>query len=306
MADGEVKVKKERDPIMMVCFVVFLLTSCAIVGATVYNDYIKADERSAVIGDTVTVNYTGTYYDYYGNEHSVVFDTSMWSVADDDDVLKSNDFTLRDEKNYTPLKFKVGGTDVLEGFGNAVIGHKIGEKIKAFIPAGSGYNAPDTEVEVKIDNATTIPLSQSLTLAQFKEIYGYELKGYGEIEKSAYGWPASASYNTIDNTVTVLYKPEAGETYTVVDDEFGKVTLNVSADKKSYTYDITDYIVTSTGVGGKKEIQMIMVDFGTEKFYITSVMDADNNKKIEAFTYKTVEERYNQDLYFEIELVSFE
>ncbi|MCL2295471.1 MAG: hypothetical protein FWC29_00100, partial [Methanomassiliicoccaceae archaeon] len=70
-----------------------------------------------------------------------------------------------------------------------------------------------------------------------------------------------------------------------------------------YTYVISDYKVVSAQ-GAEKKIQMIMMDFGIEKFYITSVVDADNNGIADTFSYKTVEERYNQDLYFEIKIIS--
>lgn len=305
MADEEFKVKKERDPIMMVCFVVFLLTTCAIIGASLYNNHVKADDTVAINGNTVVVNYTGTYYDYLGNEHAVVFDTNQWSIANDDDIAKSNGFTLKDEKNYTTLSFKVGGTDVLTGFGNAVIGHKVGDKIKVVIPAGEGYNAADTGATISSTDVQTVPLTETLTLAQFKSIYGYELKGHEEIAESVYGWPASASYNTSNNTVTMVYRPVANTSYEMVDNDFGKVTLNVTSvsNNISYTYTVSDYTVVSQD-GNNKEIQMIMLDMGTKKWYINSVTDTNNDGTAESFTYKTTEERYNQDLYFEIEIVS--
>ncbi|MDR1954733.1 MAG: FKBP-type peptidyl-prolyl cis-trans isomerase, partial [Candidatus Methanoplasma sp.] len=141
MADDEIKVKKERDPIMMVCFIVFLLTACAIVGASGYS-YLKADNATAVTGNTVSVNYIGTYYAEYGKDNYTVFDTSRWSVANDDKILKSNDFMLNTEASYKPLSFQVGGGSVITGFGNAVIGHKVGDKFTVKIPVGEGYNAP--------------------------------------------------------------------------------------------------------------------------------------------------------------------
>ena len=305
MAEDEIKVKKDRDPILMVCFVVFLLTSCAIIGATVYNDLLKADNTMAVTGSSVEVNYTGTYYAYYEDDNYVVFDTSFWSIADNDDILKSNDFTARSQNSYSPLKFTVGGTDVLTGFGNAVIGHKVGDKVRVMIPAGEGYNAANTEERIASSHVFAIPSSENLTTAQFKEIYGYELKGYEEIEESAYGWPASASYNSQNDTVTITYHPISGQNYTVVDNDFGKVVANVTSvgTQINYTLTVSDYVVVNTD-GDNKEIQMIMLDFGTEKHYIKSVVDSNNDGNSDSFVWKTDGERYNQDLYFEIEIVS--
>ncbi|MDR0309642.1 MAG: FKBP-type peptidyl-prolyl cis-trans isomerase, partial [Candidatus Methanoplasma sp.] len=176
MAEDEVKVKKDRDPIMMVCLVVFLLTACVITSASVYNNYLKADDTLAVNGSTVSVNYIGTYYAHYGDENYAVFDTSRWSVANDDKVLKSNDFTKNAESAHKPLEFAVGGGSVLEGFSNAVIGHKVGDKIKVVIPAGEGYNAAEADVTVSTSSVISMPATEVLTAAQFREIYGYDLK----------------------------------------------------------------------------------------------------------------------------------
>lgn len=306
MAEDEVKMRKERDPILMVCFVVFLLASCAIIGSSVYNNYLKADDTMAVSGSSVTVNYTGSYYAYYGEEYYVVFDTSRWSVADNDDAPKSNDFELRDEKNYTELKFTVGGTDVLAGFGNAVIGHKVGDKIKVVVPSGEGYIAPATEQIVTASQVFTVSSTEKLTSAQFKELYGYDLRGYEVIEKSVYGWPATASYNNNDDTITMTYSPVANQTYEMVDSEYGKVSAKVSSvgNNISYTMVVSDYTVVSTDSEGNKEIQMIMVNLGTEKHYVKSVVDADNDGTPESFVWKTAGEKFNQDLYFEIEIIS--
>ncbi|MDR3074723.1 MAG: FKBP-type peptidyl-prolyl cis-trans isomerase [Candidatus Methanoplasma sp.] len=306
MADSEIKVKKDRDPIMLVCFVVFLLAACAIIGASVYNNYLKADDTMAVEGSTVSVNYTGTYYGFYGEDGYVVFDTSLWSVADNGDVLKSNDFKLNGESTYKPLSFVVGGGSVIAGFGNAVIGHKVGDKILVKVPAGEGYNSPDTEVRVSASSPSSVPATEVLTSAQFMQLYGHDLRGYEEIEKSVYGWPASASYNSATGSVTIMYHPSAGSSYQMVDNGFGKVTLNVTSvagGSITFTYTVSNYKTVSTE-GSDKEIQMIMLDFGTHKWYINSVTDTDGNGVADTFTYKTVAERYNQDLYFEIEIVS--
>ncbi|MCL2318071.1 MAG: hypothetical protein FWC44_03335, partial [Methanomassiliicoccaceae archaeon] len=91
-----------------------------------------------------------------------------------------------------------------------------------------------------------------------------------------------------------------------VDSDFGKMELKVSSVSGasiSYTYVISGFTVVSTE-GTAKNIQMIMVDFGTQKYYITSVVDANNDGVAESFTYRNVAERYNIALYFEIEIVS--
>jgi hypothetical protein len=307
MSGDEVRIKKDRDPIMVVCFVVFLLASVAVIGSTVYNDFVKADDTLAAPGDSVVVDYTGTYYAYYGETNAVVFDTSYWGIADDDSVTKSYGFTLKAESAYLPLKFKVGGTDVLADFGNAVIGHKVGDKIRVLVAADRGYVAADTEKTVSTSDTVTIPAEQKLTSAQFESIYGYKLTGRANNIVSPYGWPADAAYNSSDDTVTVYNKPVVGQSYDITDDKFGKVAANVTASgasSVSFKYVLSGYTVVGNGPGSSKNIEMIKVNLGTQVFYINSVIDTNGDSIAESFTYKTAEERYNQPLYFDIEIVS--
>ena len=307
MADDEIKVKKDRDPIMMVCFVVFILTVCAITGATIYNNYVKADDTTAVVGSTVSVDYIGTFYDFSGTDNAVVFDTSQWSVANDSSILKSNDFTLKTQSSYTPLSFAVGGTSVLTGFGNAVIGHKVGDTIQVVIPAGQGYNAASTDTTVNAANTITMPTTETLTAAQFNTLYGFVLKGFAQIDKTVYGWPATASFNSASNTVTMTYTPVTGTSYTAVGNDFGTVALKVSSvsgGNISFVYVVSNYVtVGDKAADGSAPIKMILVDFGTETFYITSVTTGSNGV-VASFVTQTVSERFNQDLYFTIKLVS--
>ena len=304
MTGDEVKVRKERDPIMMVCLVVFMLAAVSVTGAMVYDNYIKADDTMAVNGDSVTVNFVGSYYDFYQDGHYVVFDTNIWSVTNDNNVPKSNDFTAREESAHNPLKFTVGGGTVLQMFGDAVIGHKVGDKITVKIPAGQGYNTADTNTFVNASTPANIPATERMTLAQFESAYGFQLNGVKEIT-SVYGWPAMATFNNSDSTVMISHLPVVGQSYVMQDDDFGKVTVRVASvgGNVTFSYEISNFTVVGQN-GANKDIQMILLDLGTEKRYITSVVDSNNDGIADSFVYKTDGERYNQDLYFEIELLS--
>lgn len=310
MTDDEGKVKKGRDPIFMTCLVVFLLASCAIIGASVYDDNIKADDTLAHTGSNVSVNYVGSFYGYEGSEYALVFDTSHWSIANNKDIPKSGDFVLGSESKYKPLNFVIGSGTVIPGFGNSVVGHKVGDKISVEIPVGEGYNAPDTLTTVNVSEIITMPSSETMTLEQFQKYYKINLDGTTFIEKSAYGWPAYASYNSSDGSVTVSYQPEVGKAYVVVKtaEDKPQVTLTVTSASGtgiSYTYKVSNYVSTGvTTATGEAEIQMIKVDFGSSSFYITSVTDKYNDGEADTFTYKTAGEKYNQILYFTIEVVA--
>lgn len=286
--------RKKRDPIFSACFVIFILAAVSVVGAFVNEHYLTEDETKAAYGDSVEVEYVGTFYDYYGSENSVVFDTSYSSIGKDDSVVKSNAF---DKSSYSTLKFTVGGTDVLKDFGYAVVGHKVGDKVRVMIedayPAGSEATRMST-------SGLTIPLVQEMTKAQFTELYGDVNLGDAAQTafKTVYGWDALAYLDTTQNMVVVTNMPNAGETYKYdSEDGFADVSFNVTSTQNgviTYNLALADYKTVDSSTG---EIQMVEVDFGTETWYITNYTGS-------SFTYKTCEEVQNQTLYFEIEIVS--
>lgn len=302
MSDED-KVKKDRDPIFSVCLVVFMVAAVAVIGGYVYGEYFEPDNTVAREGSTVSVDYIGTFYSYYGENSAVVFDTSYSSVANDSSVAKSNDFTVKD--SYSPLSFVVGGTTVLEMFGNVVVGHKVGDTVKVTIPEGSGYNSPDTSVSVSTSEEQIVPRSETMTVSQFNDLYETSITGTMNIT-SVYGWPAVATYDSSTGSVTVAYSQVDLREYVVLDEDNGKVALNVvrvDAEGIHFTYSVSDYIMTGQTVGTMLGIQMIYVDFGTSSFYITSVSQGSPGIA-DSFTYKTAAERYNETLYFEIKLLS--
>jgi len=204
----------------------------------------------------------------------------------------------------------VGGTTVITGFGNAVIGYKAGDTVKVCIPVGTnGYYAPDTSVTVKSGEMQTENLVDTMTATQFSTQYGVSLtQGTYYIENSVYGCSAYASYNSSTGLIDVRYNLEAGSTYTLVDDSnFGKVTMTVSSiSGTSFTYSLTvsNYKVTGENDGAKIGIEMIKVTLGTQSIYITSITDPTSSGTATSFEYKTVAEKYNAVLYFTISIVS--
>ena len=298
--------KKKRDPIFTVCFVVFILAAVSVVGVYVDEHYLTEDTTKAAYGDTVGVRYTGTFYAYCGEDNAVVFDTNVSSIAGDDAIIKSNSFKAGNNK---VLEFKVGGDDVLTGFGNAVVGHKVGDKIQVTVengyPAGSDFNT-------QAMSGLTIPVVQEMSREKFEELYDYDLAdgGMTYIDCTVYGWPATVY--SANNMVYITNMPVQGQTYTYVpggvaddskDDEtaehsFGTTQFTVTGVNGGNivcTIAFSDY----TTVGSDGKIQMIELDFGTETWFVTNI----NGNE---FTYKTCEETRNATLYFEIEIVSIE
>lgn len=288
---GEEKSMKKRDPIFSVCLVVFAIAAVAVLGSFVYDEYIKEDGVVVEFGDTVVVDYVGTYYDYYGGENAVVFDTSYKSIGDDDDVAKSNDFN---KSSYSSLTVTIGEGKFLAGFENALIGHKAGETVKVMIPAGEGYNS---SAPVKTLQKGSVNVNDVLSIAQFEALYDRapEVGEFKEI-KTIYGWNAIATlaegYVIIQSIVSDL----ASE-YVYDEDSPLKLTnVVVDSDVITFDYKLENYTVVNSNTN---EIQMVELNLDGSVVYITNYDESTG-----VITYKTVGEKFNIDLYFEIKIVS--
>lgn len=300
------KVRKERDALMMATSVILVLAICAVIGATVVDKYLTTDDTRVNIGDSVTVEYVGTYYAYYGEDGAVVFDTTYKSIGNNDNVPKSNDFS---KTSFSPFKLTVGTDSVLAAFQSGIVGHKVGDKVRVHIPAGEGYNAPDTIRTYAGSQVVTIPKSETMTLSQFESLYK-DVDGHSVnlSMTSVYGWPAVSTYDASTGKVHIQHSPVAGESYTAYDGDFGKVVMNVtssSASSISFTYTVSDFVkVGKADASGFYPVQMIEVVDGTETFNIVSVKDTNKDGIADAFKFKNVGEKFNIDLYFEITITA--
>ena len=303
--EGE-KVKKEHEPITWACFVVLLIASAAVLGNYVNDNFVQDTNVYAADGCTVVVNYTGAYYNYYGEDGAVVFDTSYYDIASDSSILKANEFVLNDEDEYGTISFTLGTTTTyLSDFMNATVGHHAGETVTVCIPAKDAYVAPDTVQTADSSVDQTAPLATTITAADFKGLYGYDLTGTAVVT-TAYGWDAVATFDNATNLVYLSYQVEAGQQYTAYDGDFGTVITevnSVSDNSVSYTMSVTKCVATgNVNSDGTYEIEMIQLDFGgSNVMYITAV---DNVSSPGSFEYKDVDEKYNVALYFTISIVS--
>lgn len=273
--------KKKRDPIFMVCFVVFILAAVAVVGVYVDEHYLTKDTTKVAYGDNVTVDYVGTFYDFDGNEHAVEFDSG------------SIDFDAET------------GSDVLDKFWQACVGHQVGDRIEVIINPEDGYVAPVTGEKNISMNGLSMGVVQTMTKSQFDAVYDIDLtNGSMNYIQTVYGWYAMASLDSTTQMVTLTHMPEAGQTYTYTyddgDDETEEspvtVTFRVtSTNNDTITYDIDFDGFTSTGNGS--EVEMFELQFGDEVWQVTDVNETNNT-----FSYKTSPNTTNQTLYFVIEI----
>ncbi len=302
--------KRERDPIVWACLIVLLLASVSVLGVYVY-DHGISNGPAAVDGNKVEVDYIGTLYAPYGEEGYAVFDTSFFSVANDENVLKTNSFDLKKESAYNALEVTIGNGSLLKDFENALIGMHAGQTKEIKISAENGYVANVCNYETyNADHAFTVPLADKMPLAAFEELYeldNFEVTAY-ELT-SPYGWKVDATLDKATNSVCLAYDVKVGETYVVSDDGLGKLTTTVKSINNgviSYTYNVEKFNKTADG------IMLLEIYNGSKMLYISDVEE--NNGKVTSYTVKDVakpsdattsSEIYNEVLYFKITLKSF-
>lgn len=272
--------KKKRDPIFSACFVIFILAAVGVVGVYIDEQYLTEDNTSVAYGDNVSVDYTGTFYDYAGSDLAVEFDSGSTS-------FRAN-----------------SSSTVLQKFWEACVGHKVGDEVRVTINPEDGYIAGSTEHRSSL-NGLTMAQVETMTKAQFDSVYDYDLdNGVNTTITTVYGWPAIAMLNSTSQMVTITHMPQAGQTYTYTyddgDDETEEspvtVTFRVSAVGESITYDIhfEGYTTVDSETG---EVQMIELQFGDETWQVTNITGSE-------FVYKTCNNTGNQTLYFVIKITA--
>ncbi len=292
---GEKTAKKDRDPIFTICLAIFLIAAVVAVGAFIANEYFPDNSETASTGDKVTVNYTGTYYDEYGKEHAVVFDTSYANIGNDSNIAKANDYTAK--SSYSPLSFTVGGTTVLKAFGDSVIGHKVGDTSNIYLSESEGYYGHSTFGTLK-KTGNVMYMSTTMTKSEFTAAYPdvSVAENSQTTFTSDYGWDATAILTNNGKSVLVSYKPDV-KTYEVY--KSGNTVVNYKVTQIADGQIAYDIDIQNPTFVDSTNIQMIKLDLGVKTIYITSISG-------DEITYKEGSERTNQPLYFQIEIVKIE
>jgi len=320
-------IKKERDPILTIGFVVLILAFATVGGIFINDNYLRSENISpAMTGDKVNVNYTGSYYGFYTEDGAAVFDTSIWSIANDSAFLKSFEFALRgSESSYVPISFTIGGTDsYLKTFMAAAYGLRPGDSSQVCIAPADGYGALTADnITVVNAAAITIPRVQVMSYSDFKSIYngGNDITSNVLIECGPYGWPLSVKYNpNSSSNVTVEHIVTDGAEYRMNKDVNVEVRLTNSSATIELTYiinggaglsgvpfsantsdgsDPTVFIDPSTGIH-YENVKLVQVFYKDKNYYITAVDDITSPTGPTVYVLKNTSERVGMYLYFNI------
>ena len=171
---GEPENKGPRDT-GSILFALIVAGIIVAAGAVAYVAYVNSQRigggqpYAIESGDSVTLNYIGRFSD------GRIFDTSLWSVAQDDaNYSKSLTFGLRSEDSYeafsmTAGKYGAGGT--IKGFALGVLGLHVGDyKIIEALPE-EAYPV-DAEMLVTTNLTQTVPVKEQYSTSSFRNFFG--------------------------------------------------------------------------------------------------------------------------------------
>ena len=193
-------------PILAIIVVALLITST--VGA--YAILFANPTKGVGAGDMVKVDYIGEFAD------GRVFDTSIYSVANDSEVPKSLFFQMRgNETRYNPIEFKIGGYTMIPGFDQGVRGMKVGETKTFDVPAAQAYGDMDPALKRTMQLEETLAVKQTLDKAAFKEMFGVEPATQGVNWAKHAGLSIDATYHIESNRFIVEFRATVGETHRI-------------------------------------------------------------------------------------------
>ncbi len=314
MADANeknVRKKKEREPIALVCFVVLLIACAGVLSAYAYDTFIADKSGTVVYGDKVVIDYTGSLYGYYDEASDsvipVIFDTTLESVYKDGNNVLVSSFN---KTSFETTTITLGAGKFLKAFENAIIGKNIGDTIKVKISAADAYPAANCN-EFAENSITSFENSFVIGLDEYKTLFDKtEAPKVGTADLTdKNGLPATVLYD--GSVFTVTYTPEVGHEYSLVDNKVGKVTMvptSVTGDLIEYELKIENSKAISDskvsdkdGCHSVQEIEMISFGLFRDTY---NIVGYDSTGIIYNSASSSSDAIHNMDLFFVIKIIS--
>jgi FKBP-type peptidyl-prolyl cis-trans isomerase 2 len=223
----------------------------------------------ALPGDTVTVDYVGSF------EDGLIFDTSLASVAADN-ASRPKAFSFSWRPSWSSLTFQIGKQppQVIRGFELGVQGLAQGEQTTVSVPSDLGYGSADpAKIQTK-HLLESVPVRVSMNASEFRSTYGTDAVSGTAVRDPVWGWPATVdvagSFITVTNSPVpgTVVRPYDGWDATVVsiDDgaNGGKGVISVQHHLSPQQVDRVGYAKVTSG---RREVVFVVtavdVDAGT-------------------------------------------
>ncbi|MCL2143718.1 MAG: FKBP-type peptidyl-prolyl cis-trans isomerase [Methanomassiliicoccaceae archaeon] len=289
--DAETPRRKGRDPILMIGTIVLAVAFVVVISGYVYGQFASEAKEPAKYGNAVKVNYVGSYYGWYDEDGSQIFDTSMWSFAKyyDDEGSPydfSWEFTQRAESAYVPFNVTIGSGGALKDFENVLIGMKPGDKAR--IEIENAYGVVPAAKNKVWGKTMQFDVVETMSVDTFKATFGLDyvyVGSYADLEHP-YGWKANAVCDS-NGIVTVTHLVE-NKAYENTDGSLKATVTGLPAANFDVAFDFVDY-----------EDKLVQFKYDGQTYYVTEVTPT-------GFTTKSTDERTGMTLYFEITFVDYQ
>lgn len=188
-------------------------------------------------GDLVKVRYVGKL------ESGDVFDTNVASVAKEAGIVRDS---------HPLLEFTVEGAQVIEGFDEAVLGMKEGEKKTVTIPPEKAYGPSDPELiteiprEQRMNRTEVISLKTEMPSDQFLPIFG--MKSVGEVVSIPNSTVEYRVNSITDTSVIIVAEVEKGKSYQFPGTQWSSLVLEIAGDQAAIRHNPVEGKI-DTGVG---------------------------------------------------------
>lgn len=156
----------------------------------------------ALPGDTVTVDYTGTF------ENGLVFDTSLAAVAEDN-VSHPKAFPFSWRSSWSSLSFLIGERRVIRGFELGVQGFAQGDSTRISVPPDLGYGAADPAKIQVLPLLEFVPVRVTMDETAFRNTYGAQPVSGSSVTDPLWGW--AATVDVAGSFITVTNSPSPGD-----------------------------------------------------------------------------------------------
>lgn len=209
--------RKAKDSILTMGGALLALCLLVVAGIAIANNWEVSAESvdQAEMGSSVSVNFVGSYSNGY------VFDTTLYSVASDPQILKSFEFNARSQYEYAPTQFKIGSNKLLTGFESAVIGMRPGETNTVTLSPTEAYGLVPEENLRNFTINQTLSIIESMSFSEFRSFYGQDASEGLTVSHPEYGWDVTVlpqdSAKPAD-VVQVQNNPAVGEVYSAYGD----------------------------------------------------------------------------------------